>query len=274
MKKHIILLVLVGVFIAGATYLTVVLGKDISEASMLHEKLIQYNKQIEKTKDFDDTFLKEQFEQKMAHFSSPDQFTIIMDEIARLSTSHDIQIRSIEPSSLSKSQDQNMPFLAYLSQIRLSMSVEGDFSNLGLFLSDLENLRNGVISFKSIRFDKNLNVTQNLTLSLQCIIYFFAGDEGLWKAEIPNASSDQPKSRFAEMKRNPFFKMTSKLPLPPKAIRLEGIIYDPAGPIALIDGETRKIGDEVNGMKITNIRRDSIETDDNGKVRVFQLISE
>lgn len=53
---------------------------------------------------------------------------------------------------------------------------------------------------------------------------------------------------------------------------LEGIIYDPKAPFALINGRVIKEADELNGFRIDRISKDKVEmtnTGDNSKVTLF-----
>lgn len=53
---------------------------------------------------------------------------------------------------------------------------------------------------------------------------------------------------------------------------LEGIIYDPKAPFALINGRVIKESDELNGFRIDRISKDKVEmtnTGDNSKVTLF-----
>ena len=63
------------------------------------------------------------------------------------------------------------------------------------------------------------------------------------------------KSRFSEIKRNPFRQADETQASP---VNIEGIIYDASAPMALINGEVMRVGEQVGDMKITEIQKDGV----------------
>lgn len=55
-------------------------------------------------------------------------------------------------------------------------------------------------------------------------------------------------------------------------VRLEGIIWDEKNPIAIINDKVVRIGDEVSGAKITEIRQNEVIFDINGQMISVKLI--
>ena len=51
----------------------------------------------------------------------------------------------------------------------------------------------------------------------------------------------------------------------PKPARLQGIVYDPVHPYAIVSGKTVFVGDSVDGMRVTGISRDAITLVGNGQ---------
>jgi hypothetical protein len=51
----------------------------------------------------------------------------------------------------------------------------------------------------------------------------------------------------------------------PKPARLQGIVYDPVHPYAIVSGKTVFVGDSVDGMRVTAISRDSVTLTGNGQ---------
>jgi hypothetical protein len=51
----------------------------------------------------------------------------------------------------------------------------------------------------------------------------------------------------------------------PKAARLQGIVYDPVHPYAIVSGKTVFVGDSVDGMRVTAISRDAVTLAGNGQ---------
>jgi len=52
---------------------------------------------------------------------------------------------------------------------------------------------------------------------------------------------------------------------PPPAIRIQGIVYDPVHPWAIVSGKTVYVGDSVNGMSVAAITRNSVTLVGDGK---------
>jgi hypothetical protein len=57
----------------------------------------------------------------------------------------------------------------------------------------------------------------------------------------------------------------------PKPTRVQGIGYDPVHPWAIISGRTVYLGDEVDGMRVTAISRNSITLAGNGQTNMLVL---
>jgi hypothetical protein len=51
----------------------------------------------------------------------------------------------------------------------------------------------------------------------------------------------------------------------PKPARLQGIVYDPVHPYAIVSGKTVFVGDSVDGMRVTAISRDAVTLAGNGQ---------
>jgi hypothetical protein len=51
----------------------------------------------------------------------------------------------------------------------------------------------------------------------------------------------------------------------PKPARVQGIVYDPVHPYAIVSGKTVFVGDLVDGMRVTAISRDAITLAGNGQ---------
>jgi len=51
----------------------------------------------------------------------------------------------------------------------------------------------------------------------------------------------------------------------PKRARLQGIVYDPVHPYAIVSGKTVFVGDSVDGMRVTAISRDAVTLAGNGQ---------
>jgi hypothetical protein len=51
----------------------------------------------------------------------------------------------------------------------------------------------------------------------------------------------------------------------PKPARLQGIVYDPVHPYAIVSGKTVFVGDSVEGMRVTAISREAVTLAGNGQ---------
>jgi hypothetical protein len=56
-----------------------------------------------------------------------------------------------------------------------------------------------------------------------------------------------------------------------KPTRVQGIVYDPVNPWAIISGKTVHVGDNVEGMRVTAISRDSITIAGNGQKKQLHV---
>ena len=56
-----------------------------------------------------------------------------------------------------------------------------------------------------------------------------------------------------------------------KPTRVQGIVYDPVNPWAIISGKTVHVGDNVEGMLVTAISRDSITIAGNGQTKQLHV---
>ena len=57
----------------------------------------------------------------------------------------------------------------------------------------------------------------------------------------------------------------------PKPARIQGIVYDPVNPWAIISGKTIRIGDSVDGLRVTAISRDAIMLTGNGQTNQLRV---
>ncbi len=60
-------------------------------------------------------------------------------------------------------------------------------------------------------------------------------------------------------------------PVAPKPARIQGIVYDPVTPYAIISGKTVFVGDAVDGQRVTMISRDAITLVGNGQTNHLRV---
>lgn len=101
-------------------------------------------------------------------------------------------------------------------------------------------------------------------VSLIALCIGIAGSTGtVWSAEMQGVRYD------AHGRRDPFEPLvtaTGELRTPRSgnvtgALHVEGILWDPAQPLAIVNGEVRRVGDDVEGFKIMEIRAAAIVVD-------------
>ena len=57
----------------------------------------------------------------------------------------------------------------------------------------------------------------------------------------------------------------------PKPARIQGIVYDPVNPWAIISGKTIRVGDSVDGLRVTAISREAIMLTGNGQTNQLRV---
>ena len=78
-------------------------------------------------------------------------------------------------------------------------------------------------------------------------------------AELPPAAaSDQREVQAARASgliwnRDPFLRVGAEPDQQPVSLVLSGILWDPAAPLAILNGETVRVGDTVGGYRVTEI---------------------
>lgn len=96
-----------------------------------------------------------------------------------------------------------------------------------------------------------------------------------WSAEA------QPFQYDAHGRRDPFEPLvspTGELRTPRSggatgALHVEGILWDPKEPLAIVNGDIRRQGDEIEGYRIVEIRRDAIVVEGGEMERVVMPVS-
>ena len=124
-------------------------------------------------------------------------------------------------------------------------------------------LEHGIIKVDRFRLEKLQNDSTRLMLSLESSLYVKkVQDQDILAEPISSTvpmERQAGKSRFNAFERNPFTKaLIAAIGTAESQVNLEGIIYDPAEPMILINGETKGIGDIVHHMKIIEIQPDSV----------------
>lgn len=238
--------------------------QDLSRAQ---KELELYQAGIWRLKQMDRGDLSRQLAELKARFPSAENLTAFIKGLTDLARSHDLAIVSIVPSEKASFQEEKSGVLSGLNRVPIEMRLGGTYKGLAAFLSQLSDLKQGVIKAERFRLGKGETSSGNLALSLTVSVCVNkTSGEDILKGPISSASPLQRrggKSRVKEIARDPFQKAVEAAAVAQPTIKtgtigLEGIIYDPAAPLVLIHGETKGVGDLVGEMKILEILPDSV----------------
>ena len=197
-----------------------------------------------------------------ARFPSSEIFATAIGEITELANDYKVSITSITPGQKTEAHHDKDEILSKLERIPVEMRAKGSYESLGTFLSQLSNLEHGVLRIERFRLEKDAADLEYLMLTVAVSVYVKkAPNHEILKEQISVTSPLERRagqSRFSEITRNPFTKKPVARAQPHAELNLEGIIYDPAAPLVLIDGETKAVGDRIKDMKIIEIQPDSV----------------
>lgn len=238
-------------------------------------ELESYRKAVWRLEKLDPKQLQWQVARMNARFPSSEQLGLILGEITELAKNYGISISSITPSEKTDARSKAGDALAVLNRTPIEMQVRGAYERLSGFLSQLSNLEQGMIKINQFRLEKeSAQETGALMLSLTASLYVRQSlEQEVLKESLSQTSPVQRKagrSRFDKLTRNPFTKMVVRDEISNPVV-LQGILYDTDEPIALVNGESRKVGDVVNGMKIVEIHPDSVVFEKDGEQTKMRL---
>jgi len=184
-----------------------------------------------------------------------------MGEISALAESDGVEIKSVTPGQRVEIQGEEKSILSILERVPIEIKLEGNYEGLAKFLSELRMLQQGIVTIDQFKLEKEAALSMKLMLLLSASVYVRkTSEQNILQEQISTAASfdRQPvESRFDSIDRDPFTKKVVSQKVE-SVIKLEGIIYDPAQPIALINGEARKIGDRVGDAEILDIQRNRV----------------
>lgn len=100
-----------------------------------------------------------------------------------------------------------------------------------------------------------------------------AGSHGVQPVAVEAAAVPTPKAPVVVVPApKPLVAVVEIAALKPaKPVRIQGIVYDPVNPWAIISGKTVHVGDEVDGMKVSAISRDAITLAGNGQTKQLHV---
>lgn len=232
-----------------------------------------YQSEIWRVAKLDLSNLEAQLVQTELRFPSEDQFSVLIEELNGTAKGFNVSMISMSPRGKVESQEQGKEGLSQLDRIPMEMKLGGAYGDLALFLSSLSDLEHGILQVDQFQLAKAAEPKAgalNLVLTSEVFVKKEAEQDIL--AEAMNLQAplprQAPESRFDHVERDPFVRVEK---ITAKELKLEGIVYDPVDPMVLINGEVRRVGDQVDGMTITEIHQDKVLLDKGGKQVVIRL---
>jgi hypothetical protein len=95
--------------------------------------------------------------------------------------------------------------------------------------------------------------------------------------QVTSTPTVTPSPTVAKKSLSPLDAMTMPAPTPRKPagpfdkVRVQGIFYRAASPLAIINGKTAGIGDSINGIEVADIGQHSVTLSLNGESKVFNF---
>lgn len=254
-----------------ALFLLLARQSDAARANFyqLQHELDLYRRGIWRLEKLDISQLERELRDMNSRFPPSEQLGVVIGELAELSKTCNISITSITPSEKVEAHEENNGVLSHLSRVPIEMRLRGKYDQIARFLSHLGALEHGVMKVDRFRLEKEeTEDSAYVALDVAASVYVRKGlDQEILKREISQTDLLERKagrSRFPKSGRNPFTKTVVQAEV--KApVKLEGIIFDPLGPMVLVNGETKGVGDVVNDLKIVEIDPDSVVFEGKGE---------
>ncbi len=239
----------------------------------IQEDLESYRKGIWRLQKMDPKQLEWQLASINSRFVTADQLGIVIGELTELAKTSDISIKSISPSEKEEVHDSTDPVLSLLDRVSIEINLVGKYEKLAQFLTQLSSLQNAVMRVERFRLSKEEEASGSLQLSVAAWVYVRKStNQKIFEAEIAKAPMERKagKSQYSSIDRDPFTKAPIRTGKAAPAA-LQGILYDSQKPLALVNGETKGIGEMVNDMKIVEINPDGIVLEKDGQKTKMQL---
>lgn len=222
---------------------------------------------------FDRPRLEKQLANLLVRYDAGENMSVLIGEISEIAKNNDLAFTSIAPREKVAGTAGQQEADAAFDYVPIEIRLEGAYKNISGFLASLGDLEHGVMRIDHFDLTKAGKEAGQLTLSLSARVFVKKKPDQqiLSEAIIPDipASGRGGKSRFLQVEGSPFEKRSVESGA--VVIDLQGIIYDPVSPIALIGGEVKRVGSEVSGMKIRKINQTSVVFEKNGEEIQAQL---
>ena len=230
---------------------------------MRRENVKVYREAIWKLKDINIEILNQERGTVNKRFPSADKLSLVIKELSGKAKDSNIKLSAITPAEKADVPESEKPLLSEFNRVRLNMKLEGSYENLAVFLTHISHLESGIIKTDNFRLEQVVSTVANssdLELSLEADLYVRKTiDQDLFRDVVIDESllkdMNAGVSRYEKYLRNPFVEEVVEAA---PTIAVEGIIYDPAQPIVLINGDMKHVGDQIGDAKILEIRPDRV----------------
>ena len=242
----------------------------------LQDQLRLFRTEVWHIEKLDEATLAKEFEGQIKRFAVKDELGSLIQELGHIAERTGVTVDALHPKDSSGVENFSKVGVMSLEKIPIEMQVHGTFGALANFTSSLAHLDLGLIKAERFQIDSKDETAGDLKLVLTGILYlkkskddtFFTGGKETLSFE---GAKPKPRSRFQDMGRNPFSTATQS---EKAGIVVEGVIYDPAAPLAIISGRVHAVGDQINGVKILEIKRGSVVFEKNGVRSEVSIVPE
>ena len=276
MKRYLSFVAIVVVGVATLA-LFALLGKMSDSARTnfyrVKKELDAYRQRIWHLEKLDPKQLEWQLASMENRFLTYEKLSVVIGELTELAKTCEVSITSISPSEKIESNDSEDPVLSLLSRTPIEIRLVGKYEQAARFLTQLGSMSSGVMKVDRFRLDKEKEGSDLVTLSLAASLYLRKStDQKILEADVAEVPLERMagRSRFQSISRNPFTKVPVRVEKTSPVV-LQGILYDAQQPLALINGDARRIGEVVNGMKIIEINPDNVVLEKDGQTTKMQL---
>ncbi len=110
--------------------------------------------------------------QKAGELLTRRKVSLAIDEITKTGAVRNINFLSISPQKIMKPAESKYPVLP------IQMDLQSEYSDLGLFLGDLESLEKSIVSVKSFQVDVDSDILPKINTDLLVEVYLQEGEDG------------------------------------------------------------------------------------------------
>ena len=268
--KHISVFVILSVGILAIAILLVIVQRVEAarqEFYSYQDTLRLYRSEIWHLGKLDPATLQKQLEAEVARFPTKEGLVAVIQELNEVAKKNDVGIDALSPKDSIGGESVDKTNGVELDRIPIEMKLRSTFYDLSSFVSALSHLDHGLVKVERLELNSKEPKLPILNLSVQGSVYIKKSTgqplfDSKTKVQVDGSTRVKPKSRYNDLGRNPFSETDDAQK---SALTIEGIIYDPVKPMALVNGEVRRVGDEINGMRIVEITKGSVIVEKDGK---------